>query len=132
MMGFAAFFGTLTGKIVIGAVALVGGLGLTAGGLYANDFPLEATVIDKSCSPLSGYTVTVELDLFGIDSKQPVGADECVLVQKGNFVKYNVKSERLRLYESEGGCLIYDSHGDPTCPQNTPGGGNPGIGGFFG
>ncbi len=107
--------------IVVGVVGLVGALGATGGILYASDFGIDATVIDKQCAglpggggffaePLAGNTITVKTKLFGIEhTLVDVPADQCALVQKDNFVRYRVKSERTSIWSSEGGSCIWDT-----------------------
>ncbi|MBW3582482.1 MAG: hypothetical protein KY455_05215 [Euryarchaeota archaeon] len=131
-MGLAAFIGTTLGKVVLGAVLLVGTVGLVGGGLFLGDFGVEATVIDKECRAAGDSTVTVETNLFGIETQQPISFTECTTVQEGNFVIYNIRSERLRLFESEGGCLLYDSAGQPpTCGSSGGGGYGGGLSPLF-
>lgn len=106
--------------VIIGVVGLVGALGATGGILYATDFALEATIIDKDCGGSGGSgplrvleapEVSVETKLFGISHTiQDIPIEQCSTVQVGNFVKYHVRSERTIIYENEGGKCIYDSH----------------------
>jgi hypothetical protein len=91
-----------------------------AGLLYASDFAVEATVVDKDCGPLLGDNgqVTVRTKLFGIEHTMGgLPASQCSLVQQDNFVEYRIRSGRTSLYESEGGRCIYDSvDGIGGCP----------------
>ncbi len=112
---------------LISVGGLVGALAATGGILYASDFAVEATVIDKDCGgstpggglfgvAQSGNTITVKTKLFGIEhTLQDVPADQCFLVQRDNFVRYRIQSERTSIWEVEGGQCIWDTfHQSPT------------------
>ncbi len=108
--------------IVVGVVGLVGALGATGGILYATDFAVDATVIDKDCSTVIGSgenSISVKTKLFGIEhTLEDVPADQCQLIQKDNFVSYRIKSERTSIWGSEGGNCIWDTvHGAGGCDK---------------
>ena len=86
------------------------------GGLYAFDAPVGATVDDKRCT---AGEIDVISDFFGARTTvQDVPVQQCGAVQKGNYVSYYVRSERVSIYESKGGACIYDSvHGPGGCSQ---------------
>ncbi|MEK6984775.1 MAG: hypothetical protein AABX89_00105 [Candidatus Thermoplasmatota archaeon] len=109
----------LIGLIVGGLLVL---LVVAGAALYASDYAIEATVVEKSCVPRSVFnagqsgSVTVETKLFGIRYSMPdVDASTCAAVQSGNFVLFRVRSQQTTLYESEGGDCIYDSVTGPGC-----------------
>lgn len=109
--------------IIIAVGGLVAILGATAGILYANDFAIEATVIDKECAGAGGIfgngsagsnSVTVQTRLFGIEhTLADIPNDQCLLIQEDNFVRYRVQSERTSIWESEGGSCIWDTANGP-------------------
>ena len=128
-MAFAAFLATTVGKIVIGVVGLVLTAGIAGGTLYAIDFGVEATVVDKQCGGASS-TVTVKEAFTGFEHTQPIGHTECLVVNEGNFVVYNIRSERTRVWDFQGGELLWDSTWvDDLEPGGPTGGG--GIGGLL-
>lgn len=104
--------------VVVGLVSLVGVLGAAAGILYASDYGIEATVVDKACgggvfTSGANSVVTVKTRMFGIEHTVK-GMDDALCSglragQDGNFVIYHVQSERTILYEREGGACLYDS-----------------------
>jgi hypothetical protein len=96
-------------KIAAVLVALVLFVVLFGAALYAVDYGVHATVVEKSCPPLGSGTVTVQEQITRARHTQPVGAGECAVIQPGNFVIYNLRSERIRIYTEAGGELIYDS-----------------------
>lgn len=108
------------GRLVV-RVALGLLVALVAGGaiVYATDYGLEAEVVAKDCGattpggafPLAAPSVTVKTKLGGLRHTQGLPAQQCAVVQVGNFVVYHIRSGRTSLYESEGGACIYDSEG---------------------
>jgi hypothetical protein len=109
-------------KRLIGAAIAVVVLLLVVGGVaYASDYAVEATVVSKDCSgALRGNgSVTVQAKLLPIEyTATGLGAPECSAVNTGNFVKYHLRSERVSLYQSEGGRCIYDTeHGVGGCDK---------------
>lgn len=108
-MALGAFFATTLGKVVIGLLIAVPVGGIVGGiGAYASDYGVEAVVKDVHCS-LAGSTLTVEEQFLGFDHKQGIDYAKCSLVKAGYFVLYNIRSERLRVYASEGGQKLWDS-----------------------
>jgi hypothetical protein len=117
--------GLLSLRIALGLLVAV-----VAGGaiLYATDYGLEADVVGKDCSgtgggapgsplPLGSPSVTVKTKLGGLRHTQSLPAQQCAVVQVGNFVVYHVRSARTSVYQAEGGSCIYDSTGGPAgCP----------------
>jgi hypothetical protein len=118
----------------LGLLSLRLGLGLVvalaafAGIVYATDYGLEATVVGKDCGatgggggtpfPLAAPSVTVKTKVGGLRHTQGLPAQQCAVVQVGNFVIYHIRSGRTSLYQSEGGSCIYDSVGGVNgCPQ---------------
>lgn len=90
--------------------------------LYASDYAVEATVVEKSCVPRSAFNpgqaggVAVETKLFGIRyTVQDIDATTCAAIQNGNFVLFRVRSQQTTLYETQGGPCIYDSVTGPGC-----------------
>lgn len=105
----------LVAWLLIGAGGLVGATAVTGGILYASDFAVEATIVDKECS-LSNLAsaqerfVAVKTKLFAIDHKlADVPLDQCNIIQVGNFVEYHIRSGHTRVYDSEGGKCLFDS-----------------------
>lgn len=110
----------LIAMIVLGIVGLAIVLAAVAGGLYLNDYAIEATVIDKDCGSSGGVfgggatsKVTVRTKAFGIEhTLKDFDNSKCQILragEDGNFAVYHVRSERTILYEREGGSCIYDS-----------------------
>lgn len=108
-MGFTAFLATTLGKVVLGIGITLGVVVAAGAGLYLSDYGVEAVVVGKDCEATGTSTVTVETKVGGFPVTQALPFEQCTAVSKGNFVVYNIQSERMRLYESEGGCMIYDS-----------------------
>lgn len=93
---------------VVGLVVLLGGIG---GIYYATDGAVDATVTDKQCG-FNGGTVTVvtEFPIPGIEhTLQDVPSNQCSVINKGNFVRYHLQSERTSIWQSEGGACVYDT-----------------------
>lgn len=106
-MGVAAFIATTAGKIVLAVVGLVLTAGIAGFSLYAMDYGVEATVIDKDCG---AGTVTVQETVTRFEHTQAIGLVECAAVSEGNFVIYNIKSERIRVWDTEAQeNLVWDS-----------------------
>lgn len=102
--------------VIFGVVGLVVLLGAIAGIYYATDGAVDATVTDKQCG-FGGGTVTVvtKFPVSGIEhTLQDVPADQCNVINKGNFVRYNLQSERTSIWQSEGGSCLYDTKYGPT------------------
>ncbi len=104
---------------VLGVLAIVGG---TAGFYYATDGTVDAEITETRCSP-SGSEVDLKT-LFPVPGIGHTLEDMdffiCELfTEEGNVATYNLRSERVRLFESDAkSCLKYDSE------QGTaPGGG---------
>lgn len=98
------------------AVAVVVLLLLAVGAAYAMDMKVEATVVDKSCSPFGESTVTVRAKVLGVTHTAPVDTQVCAALQENNFVEYHLRSGRTSLYETEGGRCLYDTeHGLNGC-----------------
>jgi len=52
--------------------------------------------------------------VFGIEhTLQDVPSDQCALVQRDNFVRYRLQSERVSIWEVEGGACIWDTENGP-------------------
>ena len=97
--------------IAVLAIAVVG-VGGTAAYLYASDYKADASVQDDC----SGGAVPVKTKLLGLEyTVRNVPAHECVLLHKGNFVEYRIRSKHTTLYEVEGGRCIYDTLTGPGC-----------------
>src|SRR5688572_15057043 len=104
----------LVGRLMLSLVLVVLLLATAAGLAYMSDYVVEATVVDKSCkSPIPQRgDVTVEAKVLGLQhTVTNVPAQQCAAVNAGNFVVYRIRSERVSLYQSEGGACIYDSAG---------------------
>ena len=113
-------FGLIT-WIITGAVALVvvvAGIGV---GFYVSDYGMEATVIDKQCGSSGtggsllqvSWSITVKTKAFGIEhTLEDVPPEQCGLINKGNFVRYHLQSQRTIVWQAEGKSCIYDTHED--------------------
>lgn len=116
----------VVGIVVWCVVGLVAALGLTAGGMWAADYGVEATVVNKECGGPAGpggpggiiptasqSKVTVKTKLLGIThTLTDFPDDTCRILRAGddgNFVRYHLRSEHTILFEREGGPCIYDS-----------------------
>lgn len=108
----------LAGVAIVALVAVVGGI------LWATDYGLEATVVDKDCSGgllggASGSSVTVETKAFGIAHTMRDFPDaQCHGLRAGddgNFVRYHIRTGHTTLYEREGGDCIWDSRTGVVC-----------------
>lgn len=108
-MGLAAIAATTVGKIFIGVVALLLILGGTGVAFFAADYGFEATVVETDCSPTGGSAVTLRPKVVPTTLEQELPFEQCAVVQQDNFVIYNIRSERVRIYETEGGELVWDS-----------------------
>lgn len=108
-MGAGAFLATTIGKAVAAVLGLAIVGGVTLGGLYLGDYGFEATIVDKSCRLGGASTISVQPKVFPTTIEQNVPHDQCSVIQRGNFVVYNVRSERVRVYAEEGGALLWDS-----------------------
>lgn len=108
-MAVAGFLATTLGKIVAGVLALVLAGGAAVGGLYLADYGVEATIVDKSCNAVGSSSITLQPKVFPTEITQPAPFDQCSAIQRGNFVIYNVQSERVRVFTEEGGKLLWDS-----------------------
>jgi len=109
-------------------LGLIVALGAVVGIVYATDYGVQATVVGKDCGssggssgggifPVSGPSVTVKTKMAGLRHTQSLPAEQCGIVQVGNFVIYHIRSGRTSLYQSEGGTCIYDSVGGVNgCP----------------
>lgn len=98
--------------ITIVAGVLIVGLALI-GALYAFDVGVGATITDKQCLQAGGSTVDVKSDFFGAGATLEVPFQQCGAIQKGNYVKFHIRSERSEIYESKGGACIYDTENGP-------------------
>lgn len=103
-----ALLSSLVGKIIGLAILLVVVVVVLAVGAYAVDYGVEATVTDTNCGA-SPPSVEVRTKLLGTAHQVPVSPNQCLAIQRGNFVVYHVRSERATIYEREGGRCIYDS-----------------------
>ncbi|PKK81831.1 MAG: hypothetical protein CVT47_00405 [Thermoplasmata archaeon HGW-Thermoplasmata-2] len=103
-------------KIIGGAVAALVILGAT---LYFTDYGVEAKITDKgsdskgnwveATTVIGGFKIKQYLDTSGF-----AGAASFQIVQKGNFIVYNINSGHLRMWKSEsdyrsGGRPMYES-----------------------
>jgi hypothetical protein len=103
-----ALLGGILGKVVaIGLllVVLVVGFAVFA---YATDYGVKAEVQDKQCS-ISPPFIVVKLKTFGNVDEVPVQAQQCFLMDRGNFVVYHIRTQHAVVYDREGGRCIYDS-----------------------
>lgn len=91
--------------LVVGIVLF---LAIVAASLWGMDYGVEATVVDKSCSA-GGSTVTVQETVTRFKHTEPIALQECGVVQNGNFAIYNIRSERLQIFDREGGTKLWDS-----------------------
>ncbi len=91
--------------LVVAVVVLAAAL---AGTLWAVDYGVEATVVDKNCA-LAENTVQVQESVTRIKHTEPIAAEECTLVQEGNFAIYSVRSGRLQIFDREDGNKLWDS-----------------------
>jgi hypothetical protein len=96
--------------IIVGILAFA----VVAGGsLWAMDYGVEATIIEKQCGS-RGSTVSVQEDVTRLVHTQEVDRLECEFAQSGHQAVYNIRSERLRLFTPDGQCY-WDSHDLQTC-----------------
>jgi hypothetical protein len=98
----------LAQTILFVALGLVGLVAIAGGIAYAADAPVDATITDKSCAGTSS-TVTVVTDMFGIEHTLEMAPDKCAAIQKGNFVRYHLRSQHTIIYASKGGACLFDS-----------------------
>lgn len=106
-----ALLGGLVGKILGLALLILVLVVATGVFLYATDYAVEATVTGKDCQAQPA-TVTVETRLGGLTEVVPVTPTECLVIQRGNFVEYHIRSERTVIYERDpslGGRCVYDT-----------------------
>lgn len=99
------------------------GVAVVAGaGMYAADYRVDATVQETRCDLLQ---VKVHTRLFGLEhTVKEVPADQCSVLEPGNFVQYRIRTQRTTLYDREGGECLYDSETGPYCGERgTTGGG---------
>lgn len=88
--------GSVTGRqVLLGLGGLVLVLLLVAGGLYAADYGVEATIVDKNCPE-----VTAETHVGGFEVTRQAGSFQCAVVQPGDIVVYHVRSGDLE-YEPQ-------------------------------
>ncbi len=90
-------------KIIGGAVAALVILGAT---LYFTDYGVEAKITNKgsddkgdwveATTVIGGFKIKQYLDTSGF-----AGAASFQIVQKGNFIVYNINSGRLRMWSNE-------------------------------
>lgn len=103
-----AFLGGLVGKLVAVAVGLLLLAGVAGVALYASDYGVEATVVEKDCA--GGPLIVVKLELTGGHRTVPLdNQQQCAIIEIGNFVEYHVRTGHTRVYEKEGGKCVYDS-----------------------
>lgn len=106
-----ALLGGIVGKI-LGLVLLILVLMVATGVfLYATDYAVEAEVIGKNCQGRP-TTVTVETRIGGLTEIVPVTSTECLVIQRGNYVQYHIRTERTVIYEKDpalGGRCVYDT-----------------------
>jgi hypothetical protein len=114
----------LIALILVAVVGLVVLLGVVAGGYYATDGAVTATVTGKDCGSITSSTGSVDIrtgfPVPGIPHTIPdMPRDKCQLVQAGNFVQYHLRSERTSIWASEGGACIWDTEFGPNgCNRN--------------
>lgn len=99
--------GTLRFVIFIG-IGVVLLLAIIAASLWGMDYGVEATVVDKDCNTRES-TVTVQESVSQIKHTEPIAFQECGVVNQGNFAIYNIRSERLQVFDREGGTKLWDS-----------------------
>lgn len=92
---------------LVAAVVLL--LVALAASLWAVDYGVEATVVDKDCSAVGENTVQVQESVSRIKHTEPIAFDECTVVSEGNFAIYNIRSSRLQVFDQEGGNKLWDS-----------------------
>lgn len=98
---------------VIGrAFQVFGALILLAAGLsaylYLTDYGVEATVTEKGQDEESRY-IELTTRLGGLSLRHDVPPEQWTTIQAGNFVVYHINTQRVLVYTSENGSLIYDS-----------------------
>lgn len=104
-------------KLIISAVVGIFVLLLAIGGIaYAADYGVEATVVDKNCV---ANEIVINPKYVGQDVTVPdIPPQQCSVIQKGNYLKYHVRSERTSIWASEGGSCVYDTeHGVGGCDE---------------
>ncbi len=92
--------------LVIGLVLLLAIIGAS---LWGMDYGVEATVVEKDCRVAGESTVTVQESVTRIKHTEPIETQECGVVSNGNFAIYNIRSERLQIFDREGGNKLWDS-----------------------
>ncbi|MCA1812435.1 MAG: hypothetical protein LC624_00615 [Halobacteriales archaeon] len=93
------------GRILLGLAAVALLLVLLAAGLYATDYGVGATITQKG-NDSSGYYIVAHTQ-FGLDVKKPLPLEQWVALSVGNFVVYHVQSGHTKVYDREGGALLY-------------------------
>ncbi|HVL49571.1 MAG TPA: hypothetical protein VM889_13530 [Candidatus Thermoplasmatota archaeon] len=95
-----------TALSVLGGVVLI----LVLGGGYAwtSDYGFEATVTEKRATS-DGGVIVLTPKVLPTTVEQNLAREAFCMIKVGNFVVYNIQSERVRVYESEGGRIIYDT-----------------------
>lgn len=106
-MGAFAFLATTAGKIVLAVVGLVVTAGVAGGSLYAMDYGVQATIVGKDCV---AQTISVQEKFTRLVHTMEIGIAECSAVSEGNFAVYNIRTERVRVWESDArSTLLWDS-----------------------
>lgn len=97
---------SIIGKILVFVLASILLAGCFVAYLYFTDYGVEAVITDKG-SDSKGKWVEATTKIGGFKVKQYLeeqgfqGTFAWYMVQEGNFVVYNIKSGRLRLWENE-------------------------------
>lgn len=106
----------LLAAIALGVVGLFVVIAAIGGVMYLADAKVGAEVIDKRCGSLptgSSSTVVVEtkFPIPGIEhTVKQMDNNSCqALVEGRSYAEYHLRSERVVLYEREGGRCLYDS-----------------------
>lgn len=74
----------------IGLGGLLAALLVFAIGLYAADYGVEATIVEKDCPE-----VTAETHIGGFEVTRRAGSFQCAAVQTGDVVIYHIRSGDL-------------------------------------
>lgn len=92
--------GTLqTVGLAVGGLLAV--LLLTGAGLYAADYGVEATIVEKSCPD-----VTAETHVGGFEVVRQVEGARCSLVQPGDVVVYHIRTGDLEYQPQGSGAVL--------------------------
>jgi hypothetical protein len=68
---------------------------------------VDATVTQTDCAR---GQVQVTTKLFALEhAVTDIPAQQCLLLNPGNFVEYHLRTEHTRVFEFEGGNCLYDS-----------------------